>query len=300
MLAVFLFFVFSAACNPNLESCIAQNPGFPPYHFEHFQSPSPHFKASRQAPQVAYTPQGLELSIHKRFDNPQVVSDGYILYGKAEAVMKALNAPGIITLFYLQSDDLDEIDIAEVTGSFGDVYMSNFFVKGNTLNYDRGGYHTILDPRENYHKYGVEWSPHEITWLVDDQVVRRLGRDNVHGYPLSPMRVFVSVWAGGDPDNHPGTIWWAGGETKYDTLPFTMFVESVMVVNYSPWSMYVYGKGVELHALAPGEIIARDQVPGSGSTSSEHVKRSVGSNVRLVLAIAAFLWCLAAFIVSTT
>lgn len=59
-------------------------------------------------------------------------------------------------------------------------------------------------------------------------------------YPQTPMRIRIGIWAGGDPDNSEGTIEWAGGETDYTAAPFTMYVESVDIINYNPASAYKY------------------------------------------------------------
>lgn len=45
---------------------------------------------------------------------------------------------------------------------------------------------------------------------------------------------------GGDPSRIKGTIDWAGGEAEYPKPPFTMYVKSVEVVNYTPAKRYVY------------------------------------------------------------
>lgn len=301
-LPLFFLVTVATASNPNIEPCTSHNPGLPAYHLDLFREPSPLFTASNPAPQVAYGGTGLSLSIHQRFDNPQVYSLGYLLYGKAEATIRSLGAAGIISLFYLQSDDLDEIDIAEITGSYSDVYMSNFFVKGNTSNHDRGDYHPILNPHDNNHRYGVEWTPQEITWMVDGSVVRRLSRENVHGFPVSPMRVYLSVWAGGDPDNNPGTIWWAGGETSYDKVPYTMNVQDLLIMNYSPGKLYVYGNGVELHSVAASPPEMRDIEPKfnpENSEGNEHVKRSNGSVLRRLSDPALWFWWLAVVVVGS-
>ena len=55
------------------------------------------------------------------------------------------------------------------------------------------------------------------------------------------MKVRIGIWAGGDPANSAGTIEWAGGKTDYSKAPFTMFLESVSLRNYSPGKSYSWG-----------------------------------------------------------
>lgn len=162
---------------------------------------------------------------------------GYIMHGKVEAEIMSLGEPGMISSLYLQSDDLDEIDVVELSGSFHETYQTNFFVKGHVGNYERGEFHRLLSsPHTTFHKYAVEWTSEEMIWLVDNKVVRRVRKENPHGFPTSPQRVFLSLWAGGDPDNSAGTIQWAGGPTSYGQVPYTMNVRNLLVMNYGPIS----------------------------------------------------------------
>lgn len=212
---------------------------FPSTHIEWFTAPSRLFYTSAGSPQVEYGRNGLQLSLCKRFDNPLLVSVGYIMYGKVEADLRGLDARGVISSLYLQSDDLDEIDIVELAGSSHNTFQTNFFVKGSVGNYERGEFHRVLSsPHANFHKYAMEWTPEEMIWLVDNNVVRRVSRDNPHGFPTSPQRVYLSIWAGGDPENSPGTVQWAGGTTTYDRVPYTMVVRNLLVINYRPDMLY--------------------------------------------------------------
>ena len=48
------------------------------------------------------------------------------MYGKVEAEIKGAAGKGIISSFYLQSDDLDEIDVVEIFGSDPYEFQTNF------------------------------------------------------------------------------------------------------------------------------------------------------------------------------
>jgi beta-glucanase (GH16 family) len=102
---------------------------------------------------------------------------------------------------------------------------------------------TVSTPEETFHTYSIDWTSERIEWLLDGDVVRTLEyADALDGanYPQTPMRIRIGIWAGGDPDNSEGTIEWAGGETDYTTSPFSMYVESVDIINYNPASSYKY------------------------------------------------------------
>ena len=120
---------------------------------------------------------------------------------------------------------------------------TDYFGKGNTTSYDRGTTVDVTTPEETFHTYTVDWTSSRIEWILDGEVVRTLEyADALNGknYPQTPMRIKIGIWAGGDPDNSEGTIEWAGGETDYTAGPFTMYVESVKVINYNPASAYKY------------------------------------------------------------
>lgn len=183
----------------------------------------------------------VQMSLNKRFDNPMASSDFYILYGKVECEIKASSGQGIISSFYLQSDDLDEIDIAELFGGNNYQFQSNFFIKGNTTTWDRGGYHEIRNPIDFYNKYTVEWTPQAIKWWCNDQLIRVLEENNDYGIPKSPMAIKLSLWAGGDPSNAEGTILWAGGLSDYKEFPYIMNFRNLKVSDYSSGQVYSYG-----------------------------------------------------------
>lgn len=232
-----LFFIpLALACNPWQDyNCVVSNTalsaaisGIPP---EYYQDRG----------DVSWLPHETDLTIHKRLDNPTIESKFSILYGKVECSILASHGKGIISSFYLQSDDLDEIDIAEIFGENPFEYQTNFFIKGNTTTYDRGIYHPITNPLVEFNKYGVEWTPNTISWLFNDHIVRKVDRKNKYGIPKSPMVVKLSLWAGGDYGNHEGTIAWAGGLSDYKNMPYTMRVKDFYVSDYSSGRVYVYG-----------------------------------------------------------
>jgi beta-glucanase (GH16 family) len=121
--------------------------------------------------------------------------------------------------------------------------QTDYFGKGNTTSYDRGTTVTVSDPETTFHTYSIDWTSSRIEWLLDGEVIRTLKyADAVSGknFPQTPMRVRIGIWAGGDPDNSEGTIEWAGGETDYTEGPFSMYIESVNITNYTPAQHYKY------------------------------------------------------------
>jgi len=158
--------------------------------------------------------------------------------------MRAAPGIGIISSASLMSDDQDEIDW-EFSGN--DFHMggsgnvqTNYFGKGIEGNYDRGTYPSVSSPQTQFHNYALDWSTEQLVWSIDGKVVRTLANNNAtsgsYQYPQSPMQLQLGLWDGGDPDNDPGTIDWAGGITNFSQAPFTMYVASVKMMNANPCS----------------------------------------------------------------
>lgn len=238
-----LAWIFAQAipCNPQIEQgCVAKNPALQQTVSDPLRSFSKYFDYLNQPARIVYTNDSTRLGILQQGDNPRMDSLLYILYGKVEADILAASGQGIISSFYLQSDDLDEIDIAEIFGSNQAVYETNFFLKGNISTYGASEYHRVnVSTAQQFHRFGVTWTQNELVWLFDGKELRRV---NLAQLPSSPMRVMFSLWAGGDKENNQGTVDWSGGSTDYTKLPFFMHVKNVYIENFSTGARYVYGR----------------------------------------------------------
>lgn len=173
------------------------------------------------------------------------------MFGKMEVVMRASTGRGVVSSLVLQSADLDEIDW-EWIGSDTSNVQTNFFGKGNTATYDRGGIHPMSDPTAAFHTYTIDWTKDRMQWLVDGTVVREvpysdpkaLGGEN---YPQTPMEVKMGSWIGCASQaaaDDPKTKWtceWAGGAIDLSAGPYVMHVKSVKVTDYGCAESYVYG-----------------------------------------------------------
>ncbi|KAK3325126.1 concanavalin A-like lectin/glucanase domain-containing protein [Apodospora peruviana] len=188
---------------------------------------------------------GAAFTISKRFDAPTLETNGYMFFGTVEVHIRAAPGQGIVSCVVLQSDDLDEIDWEWLGGSDKvNEVQTNYFGKGNTTTYDRGGKTAVQDTQTMTHNYTISWSKELITWYIDGNAVRTLQYEDAVGgknFPQTPVRVRVGSWAGGDPGNAEGTIGWAGGVTDFSKGPFTMLVEKVVITNANPAASYAYG-----------------------------------------------------------
>lgn len=214
---------------------------------------------------ITYGSNGASFSIAKSGDSPTITSNWYIMFGKVEAVIKAAPGTGIVSSCVLQSDDLDEIDWEWLGADAGNV-QSNYFGKGYTGNYDRGGIHPIATSQSAFNTYTVDWNANQITWSINGQVVRTLLATSANGqFPQSPMRVKIGSWSAGDPSNPAGTIAWAGGNTNYAAGPYVMGLKSAVITDYSTGKTYQYSgtSGTWQSIVADGGTVN----PSSGANS---------------------------------
>ncbi|CEL07080.1 hypothetical protein ASPCAL10243 [Aspergillus calidoustus] len=192
---------------------------------------------------IGFGPDGAEFTIAKKGDLSTIETDFYFFFGKAEVVLRAAAGIGIVSSIVLESDVLDEVDWEALGGETSQI-QTNYFGKGDTSSYNRSTHEAVATPQEVFHTYTIEWSPEAITWSIDGAVRRTLTYAEANDgsrFPQTPMRLRLGIWAGGDSENAPGTISWAGGRTDYAAGPFTMHVNSAYIENTYPSSRYTYG-----------------------------------------------------------
>lgn len=191
---------------------------------------------------IDWTSTAANFTINEQGDSPTIRSNFYIFGGRVEFWLKAAPGTGIISSVMLLSDDLDEIDL-EFLGGNGTAVQTNFFGKGIN-NYTWESDFTVSGGTvDDYHNYTIDWKQESLDWYIDGEHVRTLTpaeANNTHSYPQTPCRIYVGPWAGGDPDNAPGTITWAGGKTDYNDGPFVMSVKNIHVTDYGNATAYNY------------------------------------------------------------
>jgi len=130
------------------------------------------------------------------------------MFGHVEYTLKPAPGVGIVSSAVMQSDDLDEIDWEWLGGDSNQV-QSNFFGKGQTTTYNRGGFHPNPNNQADFHTYTIDWTADQIAWQIDGQTVRTLTPQTAQTgqYPQTPMMIKVGAWSGGDPNlNAQGTV----------------------------------------------------------------------------------------------
>ncbi|OAY38086.1 xyloglucan endotransglucosylase/hydrolase protein 31 [Manihot esculenta] len=111
---------------------------------------------------------------------------------------------GVITSFYLSNNEEhpgnhDEIDI-EFLGTTPDkpyTLQTNVYIRGSGDGRIIGRemkIHLWFDPTQDFHNYGILWTPTEIIFFVDDIPIRRYPRKSDATFPMRPMWVYGSIW----------------------------------------------------------------------------------------------------------
>ncbi|OAK94049.1 concanavalin A-like lectin/glucanase [Phaeosphaeriaceae sp. SRC1lsM3a] len=226
-------------CNPMEKDC-PNDPAMPATFETDFKAGKDAIKGWKQtAGSLNYGAKGAEFVVAKAGDAPTIQSEGFLHFGYVEVKMTAAKGQGIISSIVLQSQDLDEVDWEWIGGQEGKVQM-NYFGKGNTTTYDRMIEAPVATTQTETHTYALNWTAEAITWIIDEKPVRTLKYADANGgktFPQTPCNVRLGNWPGGDSKDK-GTVEWAGGKVDYAQAPFTMTVESVKVINYSPGTEY--------------------------------------------------------------
>ncbi|KAK3396701.1 concanavalin A-like lectin/glucanase domain-containing protein [Sordaria brevicollis] len=186
---------------------------------------------------------GAGFTINNQGDSPTLRSKFYFFWGRTEIWMKASHGRGIVSSVMFLSDDLDEIDWEFVGGEPHNV-QTNFYGKGVIESSIPGKHDVPGNAQEEFHNYTTDWTKDYLDFYIDGNKVRTLlpaQANDSYYYPQTPMRLSLGIWAGGDPRMPNGTKEWAGGDTDYNSGPYTMHVKSVQVTDYSDGKEYVYG-----------------------------------------------------------
>ncbi|EXJ93004.1 hypothetical protein A1O3_01560 [Capronia epimyces CBS 606.96] len=277
-----------SSCNPTLQGGCPADPALGhSLDIDFTSGSSSKFTASGNP---TYDSNGAAFTVAKSGDAPSISSKWYIMFGHVDYVIKAAPGTGIVSAAILQSDCLDEIDW-EWLGGDNTQAQSNYFGKGiTTTGYNRGAFHGAADNHDTFHTYSIDWTADQIVWSIDGTTVRAMTQDQAESgqYPQTPMYVKLGAWAGGDPSNPQGTIEWAGGLTDYSAGPFTMYVKSVHVTDYSTGSQYSYSgtsgtwqsivsSGGQINGEGDGTPVSSAQAPAVTSHVSNSAPLAFGN-----------------------
>jgi len=165
-----------------------------------------------------------------------ITSNADYLFGRFEAVFQASGVPGVVTGFFLhRNSPHQEIDI-EIAGNRPNRLLVNVFYNpgadGARFDYGCRGCPCQIDlgfdASKGLHRYAIEWTPHEIRWLVDGVLVHRRVLWNPTPIPHLPMKWHLNVW--------PPRATQLAGRLRTRRLPTRVRVRSIHVWGYEPLS----------------------------------------------------------------
>ena len=150
-------------------------------------------------------------------------------YGKIDARIKLPTAQGMWPAFWLLGDnrpEIDwpgcgEIDIVELVGTMPNVAHANVhYTNGeNEYSNDEGSPKVINETFDlNYHNFGIEWTPEEISFSLDGLVYKTTTlEDDMKEFQRS-FYLILNVAVGGP---------WAGNPDETTSFPQKMYVDYI-------------------------------------------------------------------------
>ncbi|KAK6197162.1 Vacuolar protein sorting-associated protein 13 [Pestalotiopsis sp. IQ-011] len=232
--------------------------------------------------------QGAVFTINKETEAPTIETNKWIFFGKIDVTLKASTGQGVVTSFVLQSDDLDEIDWEWLGGDTTQV-QTNYFGKGDTTTYDRGAYHPVSSPQDDFHTYTIDWTKDYVKWYIDGDLVRTLlyadAKDGSR-FPQTPMQIKLGTWVAGRKDAPEGTVEWAGGYTDFSKAPFDAYYKSITIQDYSngvdgatyySWSEGSDGSYDSINVLTSGDDANATKSDAASSTGGDKTTMSTAT-----------------------
>lgn len=166
---------------------------------------------------------------HREYAAASLTSKQSYHFGRFEVIMKPARAPGVVTAFFLhRNDPWQEIDVEllgrETTRVLVNVYF-NPGESGTKCNFGNRGTPVVIDltfdAAEDYHRYAIEWEPHEVRWFVDEQLIHVRAHWEPTPVPHLPMAVYCSIWAPRSAE--------LGGELRGCDLPVTSDLRCIAI-----------------------------------------------------------------------
>ncbi len=189
---------------------------------------------------IAFDGGGFRILLHKQRTENKDYSSGSLAsarlyrFGRFEATLRPAKADGVITAFFLhRNNPWQEIDV-EFLGRDTAKMLTNVYFnpgeEGGSLNYGNRGTPILIelsfDAADDYHRYAIEWEPHEMRWFVDDHLVHARAIWEPTPLPSLPMRLYINTW--------PPSSTELAGELKYGDIPVYSDIKDIRVSNWAP------------------------------------------------------------------
>jgi beta-glucanase (GH16 family) len=175
-----------------------------------------------------------QLSFAKDYKGAEIYSSQSWLYGKIEVRMKVAKASGILSTFFtykngseISGTKWEEIDIEVLGKNNAQTFQSNI-ISGYPKKTSEMLHNQNFSLADDYHTYGLEWTPDYVAWFFDGKEVRRTTGDQVKAL-VNPQSFRFNLWAA-------NISAWVG-TFNGASLPVYQYV------NWISYSSYTPGKG---------------------------------------------------------
>ena len=148
-------------------------------------------------------------------------------YGAVDAFFKVSNGVNVISSFYIESENKDQVIFNMVHNngnSENAVIETNFFYQGNIVYDNNVKYHYPTELlSESYNKYTIVWFPDYYEWRFNDLILRRLNKNDTDIFPDDPSNIKFSIWEAGP------SIWAGKSGIQWDEAPFEYYITFVQL-----------------------------------------------------------------------
>ena len=137
-----------------------------------------------------------------RFKSGAVTGSEKFTYGKFVTRMKAPDEPGTVSAFFtywngpnFYSGGWNELDYEIVPSVKGNPLSMNIIYGDGHSKRESHDYHRNFDPKDAWHIYEMEWTPHYISWTIDHNEIRRVeGADPAVRYMNKQQSIMMNFW----------------------------------------------------------------------------------------------------------
>ncbi len=152
-------------------------------------------------------------------------------YGKFVMRVKAAKASGVISNFFLWKDgsEMDsifweEVDVEIFGKNNATSWQSNIISGLGNKQFSEQVHQSNTSFGDGYHTFAIEWTPNQLRWTVDGQVIRTTNGGQASDIK-SPSQFRINFW----PPNNPEWV----GNWNDSVLPLHMFVNWAEYYSYN-------------------------------------------------------------------
>lgn len=137
----------------------------------------------------------------KDYKGAEIYSRNTVLYGKFEMCMQASKVSGVLSTFFLYKNGSEvagtfweEIDIEIFGKNNGQRFQSNIITGVSTQTHSEEVHSFPTSLADDFHVYGLEWTPEYVAWYLDGQLQRKTIGGQVSDLK-NPMSYRFNTWA---------------------------------------------------------------------------------------------------------